>query len=219
MDLEKTRELLKKAKEADVSLDEEIDEQKSMHNFKLRKKDYIKKSLLKEIRNLKKYLNKEYSEKLDSAGSIDELEKVLNEIEKADIRPQKIEFITPPLPSEIQGEVEADIREIKKCFEHGLNRSAVILCGRVLEVALHRRYYDITGNDILETSPGIGLGKLIAKLKERRVKFPPGITQQIHLINQIRIRSVHKKSTPFYPSDEQTQAIILYTLDILKKLV
>ena len=66
--------------------------------------------------------------------------------------------------------------------------------------------------------PGIGLGNLIAKMKEQNIEFDPGLTQQIHLVNQVRIYSVHKKSQPFYPSKEQSQAMMLYTLDVLNKV-
>lgn len=121
-------------------------------------------------------------------------------------------------PAEIKPELSADIQEIKKCFDAGCYRSAVVLCGRILETALHRKYYESTGKDILETNPAIGLGKLIAKLRELKVKFPPGITEQIHLINKVRISSVHKKKQVFIPSQHQANAIILYTLDILRQL-
>ena len=42
--------------------------------------------------------------------------------------------------------------------------------------------------------------------------------EEIHLINQIRVNSVHKKQQPFVPSKAQTHAIILFTLDTLEKL-
>jgi hypothetical protein len=87
-----------------------------------------------------------------------------------------------------------------------------------LEVGLHRKYFDVTGHDILEKSPGIGLGKVVAKLSEKEVKLDPGLTQQIHLINNVRIFSVHKKQEAFYPTKQQTQAMVLYTLDILEKI-
>ena len=93
-----------------------------------------------------------------------------------------------------------------------------MLCGRLLEIALHRKYYEITGQDILEKNPGIGLGKIIAKLAEKDIKFEPGLTQQIHLINQLRVSSVHKQKDAFYPTKQQTHAMILYTLDVLEKL-
>ncbi len=122
------------------------------------------------------------------------------------------------IPDEIKDEIKTDIEEMQKCFNAKCYRSAIILCGRILETALHRKYYDVTKKDILETSPGIGLGNLIAKLTEAKVEFDPGITQQIHLINQVRVFSVHKKQTAFRPSKEQAQAVILYTIDVLKKL-
>lgn len=124
----------------------------------------------------------------------------------------------PHLPDAIVGEVNADAREIEKCFASGSYRSVTILCGRILEFALHRKYYDTTGQDILETQPGIGLGKLIAKLKEKAVSFDPGLTEQIHLINQVRVSSVHKKAEVFHPSKEQAHAMVLYTIDVLGKL-
>ena len=114
--------------------------------------------------------------------------------------------------------MNADLAELHKCFENECFRSTIILCGRLLETALHRKYYEITGRDILETSPGIGLGNLVAKMKELQFNFDPGISEQIHLINQVRIYSVHKKQEPFCPSKEQAHAIILYTLDVVKKM-
>jgi len=125
---------------------------------------------------------------------------------------------TNAIPEKIRAEVRADIKELEKCFSSGCCRSSIMLCGRLLETALHRKYYELTGQDILEKNPGIGLGKLIAKLIEKNVKFDPGITQQIHLINQLRISSVHKQKEAFYPTKQQTQAMILYTMDVLEKL-
>lgn len=122
------------------------------------------------------------------------------------------------IPSEIRADVTADIEELNKTFNSGCYRSASILCGRILEVALHRKYFDVTGVDLLEKSPGIGLGKIIAKLSEKNINLDPGITQQIHLINNVRISSVHVKQEPFTPSKAQTEAMILYTLDILEKI-
>jgi len=127
-------------------------------------------------------------------------------------------FDIPTLPDEITPDVIADLNEIRKCFDAESYRGCIILCGRVLESALNRKYYEASGADLLETSPGLGLGKIIAKLSEKGVKFDPGLTQQIHLINQVRIFSVHKKSDAFYPSKGQAQAMILYTMDVLKKL-
>ncbi|MGM5487946.1 MAG: hypothetical protein ACQESG_03280 [Nanobdellota archaeon] len=128
------------------------------------------------------------------------------------------EVSVPPLPSDIRDEVTMDIKELHKCFSSGCYRSVVVLCGRIIEVALHRKYFEVTGQDILEKNPGIGLGKLIAKLSEKNVAFDPGLTQQIHLINQVRVFSVHKKQEPFYPTESQSRAIMLFTLDVLEKM-
>ncbi len=122
------------------------------------------------------------------------------------------------LPDAIQYEILEDINELNKCFASGCYRSTIILCGRILETCLFRKYYDLTGKDVLATAPNTGLGKLIAKLRELDVKFDPGLTQQIHLINNIRIESVHKKKDLFLPSSQQTRAVILFTMDVVSKL-
>lgn len=128
------------------------------------------------------------------------------------------EEFTVTVPDEIREHVEEDLNEISRCFEAGLYRSAVILCGRVLETALFSKYFHETGVDLLEKAPGTGLGNLIKKLAEKGIETDPALTNQIHLINQVRIHSVHQKKQVFRPSKEQTKAIILYTKDILNKL-
>ncbi|MBI4141850.1 hypothetical protein HY484_02925 [Candidatus Woesearchaeota archaeon] len=134
--------------------------------------------------------------------------------------PDKENFSFPSInfPQEIRDEMHADIHELKKCFANECYRSVAILCGRLLETALHRVYFDAAGNDLLEKSPGIGLGNLIARIEEKGIKLDPGLTNQIHLINQVRIYSVHKKQEPFNPTKTQAQAIMLYTIDVLKRL-
>lgn len=122
------------------------------------------------------------------------------------------------LPEEIRDEIMADHKELEACFKAACYRSVVVLCGRILETALHRKYFDATGQDILEKNPGIGLGNLIAKLAEKGVQLDPGLTQQIHLINNVRVFSVHKKQRTFYPARVQVEAIILYTLDALERM-
>jgi hypothetical protein len=131
---------------------------------------------------------------------------------------QKRSIRMPKLPADIKEDVTADLLEIQKCVNAGCYRSAVVLCGRVMETALHRKYFEATGNDLLEKAPGTGLGTLIAKLSEHGVKLDPGLPNQIHLINQVRVFSVHTKKESFSPSKTQAEAIVLYTLDILDKL-
>lgn len=121
-------------------------------------------------------------------------------------------------PEEIREEMHADLKELDLCFRNGCLRSATIICGRLLETALHRKYFEETGVDLLEKSPGIGLGKIIAHFDEKKIHIDPALKQQIHLINQVRIFSVHKKQETFYPSPEQAHAIVLYTLDVLGRM-
>ncbi len=147
--------------------------------------------------------------------------RMLNLVKQLSFPKEKIEksfVLKANVPTDVMAEVKADLVELNKCFNATCYRSAIILCGRLLETALHRKYYEVTGNDLLEKSPGIGLGNIIAKLKDRDILIDPGLTNQIHLINQVRIFSVHKKKEAFNPSMQQTQAMILYTLDILEKL-
>ncbi|MEA3378702.1 MAG: hypothetical protein U9Q69_03610 [Nanoarchaeota archaeon] len=146
-------------------------------------------SIIKEIRSLLPVQNKEFSFELKTA-----------------------------MPKEIKSEIYADLNEMNRCYHAECYRSAVIICGRLMETSLHRKYFEATGKDLLEKSPGIGLGKLIAKLMEAQVPLIPGLTQQIHLINQLRIFSVHTKQSAFYPTKAQANAIILYTLDAIKQL-
>ena len=122
------------------------------------------------------------------------------------------------IPGDIKAELELDIKEMNLAFNAGCYRASIILCGRVLETCLHRKYYEATQNDLLEKSPGIGLGNLIAKIAEKGITLDPGLAQQIHLVNNVRIFSVHKKKELFVPSKQQTYALILYTMDVIERL-
>jgi hypothetical protein len=130
----------------------------------------------------------------------------------------QLNFELPEMPEEIAENVQADVEELKRCFDSGCFRSSIILCGRIIETALHRKYFEVTGNDALEKEPGIGLGKLVARMNEKSVRLDPGLPQQIHFINQVRIFSVHTKQEAFVPSKNQAQATVLYTMDVLGKL-
>jgi hypothetical protein len=156
-----------------------------------------------------------------------ELEKEINDFEKEaaaiPIPKQqggevKLNFELPELPEEISENIQADVEELQKCYGSACYRSSIILCGRIIETALHRKYFEVTGNDALEKEPGIGIGKLIARMNEKSIKLDPGLPQMMHLINQVRIFSVHTKQQAFNPSKNQAQATVLYTMDVLGKL-
>ncbi len=200
-----------------------VGNQKDFRSFKKQKQEGTKlmlkgavQRLLQETKNYPEAHS--IAQKLAAARN-EEIPKYLEQLaELAADEPEKKSFRIPKLPSEIKEDVTADLLEIQKCMDAACYRSAVILCGRAMETALHRKYYDATGNDLLEKAPGTGLGTLIAKLSEHGVKLDPGLPNQIHLINQVRVFSVHTKKESFTPSKTQSEAIVLYTLDILEKL-
>ncbi len=219
---------------------------KRLFDFRQNKEDYVKVSLsnsmkklkssawaLSEIYNLSKTNEQNIIKILelvikteqkyqmsnfeDMLSCLEDIAEITALLKSGTIKEDELNFDMPTLPSSIEPDVMADIRELKRCFNAKCYRSSTILCGRILETALHRKYFEATNKDILETSPGIGLGNLIAKLNNK-IEFDPGIKDQIHLINKVRISSVHKKKEAFFPTKQQAYAIILYTLDILKKL-
>lgn len=157
-------------------------------------------------------------DKLSLTADMSELKLLVEHIAELTAKIKVHKAVKMSVPFDIRSDVEADLNELQKCYDAGCYRSAVILCGRLLETALHRVYFDCTGNDLLEKSPGIGLGNLIAKLKENHVELDPGLSNQIHLINQVRVHSVHQKKDLFTPSREQAHAIMLYTVDVLGRL-
>jgi hypothetical protein len=213
-------------------------------NFRQREREYYSKELETSMKKLETILSESFIvapfEKrvlMESAEKIKELKSMINakrflesvvlietifsiapnvKVSEDDL--PKSQFSLPYIPKDIYSEVKASFDELVKCFEHNCHRSAIILCGRILEITLHRKYFEATNLDLLEKSPDIGLGNLVMKFKEKGIELDPGLSNQIHLINQLRVASVHKKKQPFNPSMNQTQATILYTLDTVKKI-
>ncbi|MBI4453754.1 hypothetical protein HY636_03870 [Candidatus Woesearchaeota archaeon] len=163
---------------------------------------------------LKAYLDKD---KLKT--QLNKLKNILAVLNTSSSVPSSFKIKIPAsIPADIKSEVSLDISELENAFNAGCYRASIILCGRILETCLHRIYFEATGNDLLEKSPGIGLGNLIAKIAEKGITLDPGLTHQIHLINNVRIFSVHKKKELFNPTKQQTYAMILYTMDIVGRL-
>jgi hypothetical protein len=215
-------------------------------DYKQKEKEYYKRELDKKLNKIKTLVNTSFSNisssdknsiekiksflpdfekniKEENQSSIEKALEFLNQIKN--ITPelnfteeQEKTFYLPTVPREIYYEIKTNFDELEACFENKCYRSSLILCGKILEIALHRKYFEITGYDLLEKSPDIGLGNLIAKMHEKGLSLDPGLPQQIHLINQLRVYSVHKKGQTFVPSKAQAHASILYTLDVLKKL-
>ena len=239
--VKRLRDMCGHALKDDIDLFAPIDHNKSIYDFRESKSAYSKKTIDSSIKEINDFIEElgqlpkenrdemsrvvELADKLSGLSpkamidACDEMLELLSNVKTLKPQAERISIKMPPtIPQEIAKEVQADIEEMERCYNSECYRSAVILCGRILEVCLHRKYYEVTGFDILEKNPGVGLGKLIAKLHEKNVSFDPGLTQQIHLINQCRIFSVHRQQQPFHPSREQAQAMVLYTTDVLKKL-
>jgi hypothetical protein len=209
---EKQKNYLKKEIEVKIKQISTLFSKPDTKNFSFLKK---LEEFQKDFEEIKKEINKFSPESFEKA--IDLIEKTLIKIPEQE-KPEKKEFFLPTLPKEIKQEIQTDFDELLICFDNNCFRSSLILCGKILEVALHRKYFEATGKDLLEKSPDIGLGNLLAKMRESGINFDPGLPQQIHLINQLRVFSVHKKAQTFQPSKEQSKATILYTLDSLNKL-
>lgn len=176
-------------------------------------------SSLQEHRVISEIIELAQSMDANDIGNMKEtLKKISGLYSGINARPQQEIKLEARLPIEILPGIESDIKELSRCFSSGCYRSAVMLCGRILETALFRKYFEETGIDLLEKAPGTGLGNLIAKLKEKNINLDNALSNQIHLINQVRVVSVHKKKEDFNPTRNQTYAIILYTIDSLEKL-
>lgn len=232
---------LNKAIKHKISINDKKDD--DVLNYDQSQKQYYKKNLEKSIQNIlnqnillskiepgsaigQKKLNEiiqlipnlESKNLKNLQNTVKKIEELMEFINFPEVKNESIAKIPSNIPTDIKSDILLDLREIDKCFFSECYRSSVILCGRVLETVLHRKYYEATGHDILEKNPGIGLGNLISKLKDKNVNLDPAIANQIHLINQVRVFSVHKKKEAFNPTKDQTKAIILYTIDILNKI-
>ena len=170
-------------------------------------------SFVKKFKEVKKKIEKNELEK-----AIKALDEIISACPRSESKKVKEEFVLPFVPYVIYDEIKTCFDEMLRCYENNCYRSALILCGRILEIALHQKYYEVTKVNLLEKAPDIGLGRLVERLRNKNIVLDPAISNQIHLINQLRIASVHKRKEPFVPTKQQTKAAILYTLDILKKL-
>jgi len=193
-----------------------ITKEASLGLSQLTKFDIKNKPHVSQILGLMPELETKDLQKIDN--SIKKMAEIVEQINFPETDQEEQFKVPQSIPAEIEPDIRLDIKELNKCFNNECYRSAVILCGRILEIALHRKHFEVTAQDLLQKAPGMGLGKLIAKLNERNVNLDPAVTNQIHLINQVRVSSVHIKKEAFVPTKEQTHAIILYSLDILEKL-
>lgn len=198
-----------------------LPQHESLVSFRGAKKTHLTKRIHTLLKLLEQQLSSEEKEHLGeviASGSAERLRHYLITLTVPSKEPVAFNPRTFIFPEDVHGEIRADCEELERCFRAKCYRSVVILCGRILETALHRKYFEVTNNDLLEKAPGIGLGTVVAKLAEKGIIPDPALANQIHIINQVRIHSVHKKQQPFTPSEQQTRAIMLYTADVVQRL-
>ncbi|MCW4007696.1 MAG: DUF4145 domain-containing protein [Candidatus Bathyarchaeota archaeon] len=120
------------------------------------------------------------------------------------------------IPQEIEEELKLDLQEIRTCFYSDAFRSAIAMCGRILELLLSRKYFETRNIDPLEEKWPIGT--LIKKCFEDNVINDQSIAHMSNLINSSRIASVHNRHRVFKPSREETKTIIEFTIGLLRRL-
>ncbi|MBI4451252.1 hypothetical protein HY642_04725 [Candidatus Woesearchaeota archaeon] len=191
-------------------------------DFKAQQREHLHNSILQAKADLVEMLQNEelidLAADLKASRTLEELRRGLKGLQEAAPKESAKPELPRAIPADIRADVHADFREMQACFDAGCYRSVAILCGRALETCLFRRYYEATGIDLLEKAPGTGLGNLIAKMAEKGISLDPALANQIHLINQVRVHSVHTKRNAFSPTKNQALAMMLYTTDVIAKL-
>jgi len=120
------------------------------------------------------------------------------------------------VPQDIREEIKLDFEEIRKCYYAEAFRSAIGICGRVLEILLARKYYEEKGIDATEQQWTIG--QLIRKCFEENVIDEPALGDISNLINRSRIDSVHSTRRLYRPQSDDAKSIIEFTISLVRKL-
>jgi hypothetical protein len=120
------------------------------------------------------------------------------------------------IPQEIRDEVKSDFEDLRKCYSVKAFRSAIGMCGLILETILSRKYFEVKGEDLLEQN--LTLGRIIGKCVEDDVIDEPAIGDICNLVNRSRISSVHLSRRPYRPREDQTKSLIEFTISLVKKL-
>jgi hypothetical protein len=120
------------------------------------------------------------------------------------------------LPQEIREEIKLDFEDLRKCYSVGAFRSAIGMCGLILETILSRKYFEETREDLLEQN--LTLGRIIGKCVEAHVIDDPAIGDICNLINRSRISSVHASHSSYRPREDQAKSLIEFTISLVKKL-
>jgi hypothetical protein len=120
------------------------------------------------------------------------------------------------VPPEIREELRLDFEEVRNCYYNDAFRSAIGMCGRVLELMLARKYFEDRNIDLIEQK--LFIGQIIRKCFEDNVILEPSLGHMSNLINSSRIDSVHTGRRIYRPSQEETRTVIEFTISLLGRL-
>ena len=119
----------------------------------------------------------------------------------------------------VKYDISLSYNEAIKAYLNRLYISSIVLCGKVIEIAIHFLYEKNNNEELLDKYPGIGLGKALGKLRKQGFKFPEEIDSTVNLINKYRNAYIHKKTASVMPNDTQAEAIILLVKNFLTKYI
>jgi hypothetical protein len=119
------------------------------------------------------------------------------------------------IPSEIRAEIAEDVGEVVKCYSVGAYRAAIVFCGRIIEVALARKYYESTGIDPIEKK--WTLGQLLNECR-KKLELPPALDDACKMVNKVRVYSVHKKKGVYLMGPHDVLAAFYFVQSIVEKL-
>lgn len=120
------------------------------------------------------------------------------------------------VPQDIREEIRLDFEEIRKCYYAGAFRSAIGMCGRVLEVLLGRKYFEQRSVDPIEQK--WTLGHLIQRCFAEGVINEPALGDICNFINRSRIGSVHRTRRLYRPEENETKSLVEFTVGLIRKL-
>jgi hypothetical protein len=129
------------------------------------------------------------------------------------------------LPKGARNEVQRDFEEIEKCYGALAYRAVLAFCGRILETALSRKYYQhqrrrhVSKSDIERAIGDKPLGVIIQECNRVGLTANiPGLQQQADLINRVRIFSIHLRGSGYEPDTNDARASVSFTIAALTKL-
>ncbi len=131
------------------------------------------------------------------------------------------------IPTAIRGEVKADLEDVERCYSVQSYRGVMTFCGRILEVALGRKYCEVKlqrseVNGIEEAARRISdltLGQIAQKCRDENIiNDIPGLDEYVKLINSVRIPSVHHKQKLYVPGRDAAKGAISITIEALRTI-